>query len=86
MNFLKYTWDHLLFTADILIQQGNLTENQIKDIINLVDIKKVVTNNKLSENFIETFIKPIILAQDTSDYNALTMSDIYRIQKYNNKI
>ena len=38
----NYTWENMLFTADQLIQTGKLTESQIKTILPLVELKKVV--------------------------------------------
>jgi hypothetical protein len=76
MNTELYTWSHLLFTADILVQKGCLDENQLKSIIHLVDIKKIVKNNKLSEKFIQEEIVPRI---DYDDYDGL---DLYQIESY----
>jgi hypothetical protein len=77
------TWNHLLYTADQLIQSGNLTESQIKKILPLVELKKVIKHNKLSDDFIMFNIKPLIEMQDSDDEDLLTLNDIYRIQKYN---
>lgn len=79
----NYTWNHLLFTADQLIQSGKLTESQIKKILPLVELKKVVTYNKLSDNFIRNNIEPQIEMEDSDDEDSLTLNDVYRIQKYN---
>ncbi len=78
-----YTWNHLLFTADQLIQSGTLTESQIKKILPLVELKKVVSHNKLSENFIRNNIEPLIDMEDSDDEDFLTLNDVHRIQKYN---
>ncbi len=80
MNTDKYTWNSLLFTADILVQKGELTEEQLSMIINLVDIKKVVKFNKLSQEFINTYIIPRI---DYDDYDGL---DLCMIEDYQNKL
>ena len=83
----NYTWENMLFTADQLIQTGKLTESQIKTILPLVELKKVVKYNKLSINFIKNNIEPLIDEnkddEDDDDDNSLTINDIYRIQKYN---
>ena len=71
-----YTWNHLLFTADQLIQSGTLTESQIKKILPLVELKKVVKYNKLSENFIRNNIEPIIEMEDSDDEDSLTLNDV----------
>ena len=76
-------WNHLLFTADQLIQSGNLTESQIKKILPLVELKKVILYNKLSENFIRNNIEPLVEMLDSDDEDNLTLYDIYSIQKYN---
>ena len=77
------TWNGLLFTADQLIQSGKLTESQIKKILPLVELKKIVKYNKLSDNFIRNSIEPLIEMEDSDDDDALTISDVYKIQKYN---
>ena len=76
MDTSKYTWNGLLFYIDILVQKGVLTEDQLKEIINLADIKKVVKNNLLSKNFINNYIVPKI---DYDDYEGI---DLYDIEKY----
>ncbi len=53
----NYTWNNLLFMADILVQKGCLTENQLELIINLVDLKKLVKNNSLSKEFINNWVE-----------------------------
>lgn len=78
-----FTWNHLLFVSDQLIQSGKLTESQIKKILPLVELKKVITNNKLSANFIRNNIEPLIEMEDSDDDDSLTINDVYRIQKYN---
>ena len=72
----KYSWNQLLFTADILVQQGKLKEEQLSKIIDIVDIKKIVKFNKLSNEFIEKYIIPRI---DYDDYDGI---DLYDIEKY----
>lgn len=86
MDTSKYTWNHFLFTADILIQKGELSELQIEKIIGIIDIEKLVKNNILSDNFIEKYVKPYI-EKNEDEYDSMTMYDVYNIQKYlkNNK-
>jgi hypothetical protein len=80
------TWNGLLFTADQLIQSGKLTETQIKKILPLVELKKVINHNKLSDNFIRNNIEPLIEMQDSDDEeDHITLTDVYKIQKYNYK-
>ncbi len=74
----KYTWNHLLFTADIIIQKGCLNEDQIASIIDIVDIRKVVKFNKLSQKFIDKYIIPRI---DYDDYDGIDLYDIEKYQK-----
>jgi hypothetical protein len=76
MDLSHYTWNHFLFTADILVQNGVLDEDQLSKIFDLVDIKKIVKYNKLSKDFIEKYIIPRI---DYDDYDGL---DLYDIEKY----
>ncbi len=76
MNWDKYTWNHLLFVADIIVQRGSLSEEQLALLVDLVDIKKIVKNNKLSQGFIDKYIVPRI---DYDDYEGI---DLYDIEKY----
>jgi hypothetical protein len=79
----KYTWSHLLFIVDILVQKGVLTESQMKKIIDIVDIKKLVNHNKLSPEFIENILRPIVENDfNSSDSDDLTMNDIHKIQNH----
>jgi hypothetical protein len=77
MDTSKYTWNNLLFTADILIQKGELSEEQLKRIFQIVDIEKVVKNNILSDSFIESYVKPYIEKHD-EEYDSMTMYDVYK--------
>ena len=65
-----------MFTADILVQKGCLDETQLALIVDLVDLKKLVKNNKLSKEFIEKYVVPRI---DYDDYDGI---DLYDIEKY----
>lgn len=75
---MTQNWNNLVFLADILVQRGCLSEDQLSRIIDLVDIKKIVKFNKLSTKFIEEYIIPRI---DYNDYDGL---DLYMIEKYQN--
>ncbi len=79
MDTSIYTWQHLLFTADILVQKGSLNESQLASIIDIVDLRKLVKNNKLSKEFIDKYIKPRI---DLDDYDGI---DEYDIEKYQSR-
>ncbi len=74
----KYNWNNLLFIADVLVQEGKLSEDQLIMIIDLVDIKKIVKFNKLSKEFIDNYIIPRI------DYDDCDGLDLYDIEKYQN--
>ena len=78
MDTSIYTWQHLLFTADILVQKGCLNETQLALIIDLIDLRKLVKNNKLSNKFINEYIIPRI---DLDDYNGIDEYDIENYQK-----
>ena len=80
MDNNNFTWNKLLFMADILVQKGSLDENQLSLIIDLVDIKKIVKYNKLSKDFINKYIIPRI---DYDDYDGI---DLYDIEKYQNAL
>ncbi len=79
MNTDKYTWNYFLFVADILVQKGCLNESQLEIIIDIVDLKKIVKNNKLSKEFIDKFVVPRI---DYDDYDGI---DLYDIEKYQSR-
>ncbi len=76
MDTSMYTWNHLLFTADILVQKGCLSESQLEMIIDMVDLRKLVKFNKLSKEFIDKYVIPRI---DLDDYEGI---DEYDIEKY----
>jgi uncharacterized protein YutE (UPF0331/DUF86 family) len=79
MDTSIYTWNHLLFTADILVQKGCLDETKLKIIIDIVDLRKLVKYNKLSKEFIEQYVRPRI---DLDDYEGI---DEYDIEKYQSR-
>lgn len=76
MDTSMYTWQHLLFTTDILIQKGCLDESQLALIIDMVNLRKLVKYNKLSKEFIIKYVIPRI---DYDDYDGI---DEYDIEKY----
>ena len=77
MDTTLYTWQHLLFTADILVQKGCLDEAKLALIIDMVDLRKLVKFNKLSKEFIDKYVKPRI---DLDDYDGIDEYDIERYQ------
>ena len=52
----KYTWNHLLFITDIMIQKGILTESQIKKIARNYCVQQYFKDEKF-ENIVKN-IKP----------------------------
>ncbi len=81
-EFNSYNWNTLVFIADILIQKGELKEHQINKIINIIDLKKLVKYNKLSDNFIKYVLKPKIEEEyDSSDDETITMNDVEHYQR-----
>ncbi len=84
MNTDLYTWQHLLFTADILVQKGCLNEEQLAMIIDMVDLRKLVKFNKLSKEFIDEYVIPRIYSENYyDDYDGI---DEYDIEKYQNNL
>jgi hypothetical protein len=79
MDTSIYTWQHLLFTADILVQKGSLDESKLAMIIDMVDLRKLVKYNKLSKEFIDKYVKPRI---DLDDYDGI---DEYDMEKYQDR-
>ena len=80
MDSNKFTWDNLLTIADVLVQRGELNETQLEKIVDLVEIRKIVKNNILTDNFIKKHIEPRI---DLNDYDGI---DSYSIESYQNKL
>jgi hypothetical protein len=77
MDTKQFTWNGLLYYIDVLIQKGELTENELVKIINMVDIKKLVKNNILSDDFINNYIVPRI---NENDYDDISINDIKKYQ------
>jgi hypothetical protein len=65
----------------MLVQKGELTEKQLKKIIEIVDVEKLVKHNKLSPEFIDKYVKPKI-EENGEEYDSMTMYDVYQIQNY----
>jgi hypothetical protein len=62
----------------MLVQKGVLTESQMRKIIDIIDIKKLVNHNKLSPEFIENILRQIVENDfNSDDSDDLTMYDIY---------
>lgn len=80
MDSNKFTWDTLLSIADVLVKKGDLSEKQLVKIIDLVDIKTIVKNNILTDNFIKKHIEPRI---NLDDYDGI---DSYKITHYQDKL
>lgn len=76
---MNCTYEYLLYIADKLIQKGCLNEKQLISIIDIVDIKKLVKNNKLSKEFIDKYLIPRL---NENNYDDITILDIYKYQTY----
>jgi len=81
MDIKQFTWNGLLFYIDVLVQKGELSETELEKIIDLVDIKKLVKYNILSNDFINNHVIPRI---NNNNYNDLSINDIKKYQ-YNIK-
>jgi hypothetical protein len=69
-----------------MVQKGILKETQMKKLIDIIDINKLVKYNKLSPEFIENIVRPIVENDfDSNDSDDLTMTDIYKIQERKKK-
>ncbi len=76
------SWEDLVNSANKLVEQGVLSESQIKKIIDIISIRTLVTNNKLTPKFIQSVISPL-MENDLSDANDdnLKMTEIYKLQE-----
>lgn len=76
------SWETLVEAANNLVEQNVLTESQIKKIIDIVNIRTLVTHNKLTPKFIQSVISPL-MENDFGDNidNDLKMSEIYKLQE-----
>ena len=82
-NLNSYNWNLLLFIADVLIQKGELTEDQIKKIIDIIDLKHLIKYNNLSDNFINNILKPKI-EEESYSFNDESIT-MYDVERYQNK-
>ena len=76
------SWEDLVNSANKLVEQNVLTESQIKKIIDIVNIRTLVTHNKLTPKFIQSVLSPL-MENDFSDNidDNLKMSEIYKLQE-----
>ncbi len=59
MDTKKYieSYDELIININHLVKQGKLTESEIIKLIDLIDIKILLENNKLSKQFMENILR-----------------------------
>jgi len=79
------TWETLITRINNMVEYKVLNETQIGQLIDLIDLKKLVTTNKLNPKFIENVIRPKI-ENDFSDFgdcisNQITLTEIYKLQQ-----
>lgn len=86
MSNIVTTWDELLNSVDYLVKNQVLSEGQIRKIIDIVNIRTLVTHNKLNQKFIDNVIGPHIENDfddfsDNNDNNNIKLNEIYKLQK-----
>ncbi len=78
------TYDSIVSRINKMVENKVLTENQIRKFIDVIDLRILVTNNKLNPLFIDNVIRPMIENEfdDISDsINKITINEIYKLQK-----
>ncbi len=84
MSNIVTNWEDLLNSVDYLVKNQLLTEGQIRKIIDIVNIRTLVTHNKLNEKFINNIISPRV-DNDFDDFgeekDKIKMNEIYKLQK-----
>ena len=84
MSNIVNNWEDLLASVDYLVKNQLLTEGQIRNIIDIVNIRTLVTHNKLNEKFINNIISPRV-DNDFDDFgeekDKIKMNEIYKLQK-----
>jgi hypothetical protein len=84
MSNIVTNWEDLLASVDYLVKNQLLTEGQIRNIIDIVNIRTLVTYNKLNEKFINNIISPRV-DNDFDDFgeekDKIKMNEIYKLQK-----
>ena len=84
MSNIATTWEDLVSSVDYLIKNQLLTEPQIRKIIDIVNIRNLVTYNKLNPKFIDNVISPRV-DNDFDDFgdekDKIKMNEIYKLQK-----
>jgi hypothetical protein len=86
MSNIATTWNELLNSVDYLVKNQLLTEGQIRKILDIVNIRTLVTYNKLNQKFIDNVIAPNIEYDcdnilDNDDKNIIKLNEIYKLQK-----
>ncbi len=84
MSNIVTTWEELLNSVDYLVKNQLLSEGQIRKIIDIVNIRTLVTHNKLNPKFIDNVISPRV-DNDFDDFgeekDKIKMNEIYKLQK-----
>jgi hypothetical protein len=88
MSNIATTWEDLVSSVDYLVKNQLLTEGQIRNVIDIVNIRTLVTHNKLNPKFINNIISPRV-DNDFDDFgdqkDKIKMNEIYKLQKELNK-
>lgn len=84
MSNIATTWEDLVSSVDYLVKNQLLTEGQIRNVIDIVNIRTLVTHNKLNPKFINNIISPRV-DNDFDDFgeqkDKIKMNEIYKLQK-----
>jgi len=87
MSNIVTNWEDLVKSVDHLVKNQLLTEAQIRKIIDIVNIRTLVTHNKLNPQFINNVISPRV-DNDFDDFDdfgeekdKMKMNEIYKLQK-----
>ena len=86
MSNIVTNWEELLNSVDYLVKNQLLTEGQIRKIIDIVNIRNLVTYNKLNQKFIDNVIGPHIENDfddfsDDNEKDKIKLNEIYKLQK-----
>jgi hypothetical protein len=74
MDYIKYidiNFDTIYYLIDILVQHSCLTIDEIKYLINIIDIKTLLNYNDLPNDFIDEYIIPKITEDDDINMNTI---------------
>lgn len=78
------SYEELINNINHLVRERKLNENQINKLFDLMDVKNLLENYKLSKNFMENILRPKI-EDDFSDFGenriGITYSQACKIQE-----